>query len=338
MPRSKQGASWVRKAESVDGENELHVGDTVKTFSLRGNPRKTSTPVNSLYLVASPSKLGPMYIAGFASVAAITTEEFKTLKTALGARLSKTVREQIDQATHRMIDTIALKARLHDWKEFEDRLQAIVKTGKACVEAANDLVLMTHRDAPDAKEHEGAISVDRAIKAYISFNCHAKSVVQIDIREILRVCEVGLKEVDQASRRGSKGSHAGAKGHVELQRFLGSMFATAQLAEARITLPSNESVVQHGSKKSTSFFRFVREALNIAGAKGAAAIKATHLTDDEKTRAQHILGLYVKKSDWALLDQLRKVRKSGMQSAQVRKIDRRQGRIPVLGRKATLVH
>jgi hypothetical protein len=92
MPRSKQGASWVRKAESVDGENELHVGDTVKTFSLRGNPRKTSTPVNSLYLVASPSTLGPMYIAGFASVAAITTEEFKTLKTALGARLSKTVR------------------------------------------------------------------------------------------------------------------------------------------------------------------------------------------------------------------------------------------------------
>src|SRR5205823_899601 len=144
--------------------DDLHIDDIVKVFSPEGDPRKASTPLNSAFIFTSKFTLGPTYLSGFASTEPITVEEFNKLEGASGMGLSKNIREQIGRATHRMILGVALKARLPDWKEFEQRLKAIVEKGKDCIKAAKDFIDMTHFDARDAEASEGILSVERVLK------------------------------------------------------------------------------------------------------------------------------------------------------------------------------
>jgi hypothetical protein len=179
-----------------------------------------------------------------------------------------------------MAAMIALPERIPGWDAFRDRLVAIIESGQACLKAAQQFVQMTHPSSLGKDKPKGALSVDQAVKTYLSLAGLNDSIVDIDIAAILEACQRGLEEVEpRASKRGTKSN-------IALARFLHAVEIAAQLSGAPTALPSNKIREKYELQSTTPFFRFGRECLKIAITNGKAAIAAASLADGERSRAE----------------------------------------------------
>lgn len=77
---------------------------------------------------------------------------------------------------------------------------------------------------------------------------------------------------------------------------------------ASTTLPSNQIKEKDGPTELTSFFKFTREVLNLAAAKGTLAIAQSDLLESEKEAG--LKALTVHRPDATLLDYLRQARRN----------------------------
>jgi hypothetical protein len=285
----------------------LRVGDPVEVFSPSGDPRIKSTSLESAYAIPLQIPIGPLLLSDFVTVAPLTDEQCSALQKTLGVTLTKAAREEIDSEIHRMVATIALAARIPGWGTFRKRLGEIIKYGQTCKKAAQQFMQMTDpRSLRKDKPPKGALSLDQAVKTYLSLASFKDSIIKIDIDAILEACRVGLKEVEpRASKSGPKPA---------LASFLHTVELAAQLSDGPTKLPSNRIREEDALPSTTPLFRFVRECLAIAITNGKAAITAASLTDDERSRADEIfskLGKYItgsRKSDGAFLSRWLKAR------------------------------
>jgi len=166
---------------------------------------------------------------------------------------------------------------------------------------------MTQPSSLGKDKPKGALTVDQAVKTYLSLAVSADSIVDIDIDAILEACQRGLEEVEpRASKRGTKSN-------ITLARFLHAVEIAAQLSGAPTALPSNKIREKEELPSTTPFFRFGRECLKIAITNGKAAITASSLADDERSRAEKMFSDLAKytgdqKSDGAFLSRWRDAR------------------------------
>jgi hypothetical protein len=315
MPRSKRRKSgWLPFVVPVHFNWRPHVGDRVVTYSPTGDPRDCSTSLEPAYIagpeVGPKVPVGPLLLSGFIDVEPLTDEECRSLEARLGVPITTATREEIDAAIYRMSATIALSARIPSWDAFRRRLQAIIKSGQDCINATQQFVRMADPSVVVESKTKGALSLDQAVKTYLSLAGIGDSLMDIKLQAILAACHQGLEEVGpRASKRGPKGST------LALWRFLQSIETATKLSEVRTTLPSDSIREKFGPEKSTAPFDFGRQCLEFAIAKGKAAIGAASLSDSERTNAERVLshlGSYTiktRKSEGALLSRWRDARR-----------------------------
>jgi hypothetical protein len=283
MARSKRRKSgWVSFVVPVHSGWRPRVGDSVLTYSPAGDPRDRSTSLDTAYIVPPQVSVGPLVLSDFVDVAPLSDEECHSLQATLGVTLTKETRDEIDAAIRRMVATIALSARIPGWDAFRKRLQAIIKYGQDCIKAAEQFVQMTDPSLLERDEPKGALSLDRAVKTYLSLTGFDDSIVDIKIDVILATCQQGLEEVGpRASKRGPKGN--------ALWRFLQSIETAAKESGSSTTLAPDSIREKDGPEMTTPLFEFGRQCLEFAIAKGKAAIGAASLSDSERTNAERVL-------------------------------------------------
>jgi hypothetical protein len=309
VSRSKRRkSSWLPVANPLTSTRKLRVGDPVEVFSPSGDPRIKSTSLESAYAIPLQIPIGPLLLSDFVTVAPLTDEQCSALQKTLGVTLTKAAREEIDSEIHRMVATIALAARIPGWGTFRKRLGEIIKYGQTCKKAAEQFVQMTDPRSLGKDKPKGALSVDQAVKTYLSLTSIEDSIVQVNIDTILETCRRGLKEVEpRASKRGKKSN-------IALARFLHTVELAAQLSGGPTTLPSNAIRETDALPSTASFFRFGCECLNIAITNGKVAITAASLANDERSRAEKMfshLEKYIagdQNSDGAFLSRWRDAR------------------------------
>ena len=166
---------------------------------------------------------------------------------------------------------------------------------------------MTDPSLLEREEPKGALSLDRAVKTYLSLTGFDDSIVDIKTDVILARCQQGLEEV------GPSASKRGPKGTLVLWRFLQSIETAAKLSKGPTTLPSDSIREKFGPGSTTPLFDFGRKSLKIAITKGKAAIGAVSLADGERSDAEKMLSRLdsytseTQKSNGALLSQWRAV-------------------------------
>ena len=314
MSRSKRRKSgWLPFVVPVHSDWRPRVGNKVVTYSPTGDPRDRSTSLKSAYIAGPESGLtvGPLLLSDFIDVAPLTEEECRLLQATLGVPITPAAREELDTAIQRVVATIALSARIPSWDAFRTRLQAIIKSGQDCIKAAQQFVRMAEPRLIEEDKPKGALSLDQAVKTYLSLTRVGHSVMDIDIGAILASCKQGLEEVEpRASKRGTKGTLA-------LWWFLRSVEKAAKLSEGQTTLPSDQIRETDGPEKSTALFDFGRECLKIAVRNGRAAIHTASLSDSERADAEKVLShldsytIETRKSKGALLSRWRDARRTG---------------------------
>ncbi len=270
--------------------------------------RSKSTSLESAFFVSSKIPIGPLLLSDFVTVAPITDEQSSALQNALGVLLTKTAREEIDAAIHRMVGTIALAARIPSWGDFREQLSEIINSGQTCIKAAQQFVQMTDPRALGKDKPKGTLTADQAVKTYLSLAGIKDSIVQVDIDGILETCQRALDEVKpRASKRGPKPN-------IALDNFLNAIETVAQNSGAPIKLPSDNIRGKGELRPLTAFFRFGRECLKIAITNGERAIAAASLMDDERPRVEKMfsdLREYIagdRKSDGAFLSRWREAK------------------------------
>ena len=309
MARSKRRKTgWLPAVLPVHSDWRPRVGDSVVTFSPAGDPRHRSTSLDSAYILPPQNSVGPLLLSDFIDVASLTDEQCNALQKTLGVPLTKASREEIDAAIHRMAATIALSERIPGWDAFRERLGAIIESGQTCIKAAQQFVQMTHPGSLGKDNPKGALSVDQAVKTYLSLAGYKDSIVRVEIDAILESCRQGMEEVEP------RASKSGTKSNIALARFLHAVEIAAQLSGVPTALPSNKIREKDELPSTTPFFRFGRECLKIAITNGKAAITAASLADGERSRAEKMfshLEKYItgdQKSDGAFLSRWRDAR------------------------------
>lgn len=284
MPRSKRRKfAWVPFAIPVNSEWRPRVGDSIDTISPAGDPRHRSTLLKAAYLVSPNVPIGPMLLSDFINVAPLTDGQCRALQEQLGAVFIKTSREEIDAAIYRLVATIALSARIPNWRAFRVRLRAIIKSGQDCLRNARQFVQMTDPGSLRNDKPKGALSVDHAVKMHLLLAGLDGCNVNVQINAILETCQRGLDEVEpRASKRGPKVNH------LALRRFLQSVESAARSSRGPMALPSDAIREHSGSRATTPLFRFGRECLKLAITNGRAAIVAPQLADVERAHAQQV--------------------------------------------------
>lgn len=310
MARSKRRKSgWLPFVVPVHSGWQPRVGDKVLTFSPAGDPRDSSTSLEQAYIVPPKTPIGPLLLSNFIDVVPLSDDQFHFLQKTLGAAITEETRDEIDAAIRRLVTTIALSARIPGWDAFRKRLQAIIKSGQDCIKAAQQFVQMTDPSFVVEGNPKGALSLDRAVKQYLSLAGFKNSIVEINIDAILAACQQGLQEVEpRASSRGPKGNN------LMLWRFLQSVETAAKESGGPMRLPSDRIREETAPQSTTPLFDFGRECLKIAISNGKVAIGAASLADDEKVQAERMLSYlnkYIKddhSANGALLSRWRSAR------------------------------
>lgn len=262
MSRSKRRkSSWLPVAFPINSNRKLRVGDPVEVLSPSGDPRIKSTSLKSAFFVPSQIPIGPLLLSDFVTVAPLTPKQFSALQKSLGVPLTKTAREEIDSAIHRMVATIALAARIPGWGAFRERLGAIIESGQTCIKAAQQFEQMTRTQPPLKDKPKGALSVDQAVKTYLALAVIKHSILNINIDAILEACRRALKEVEPRALK------TGPKQNIALGRFLNTVEVAAQLSGGPITFPSNKIRETGELPSTTPFFRFGRECITLRNAR-----------------------------------------------------------------------
>ena len=273
------------RSSPISSSRKPRVGDSVSVAQPIGDPSITSTSLKAAFSVSPQIPIGPLLLSDFVTVEPLTAKQCSALQETLGVPLIKSAREEIDAAMHRMVATIALSARIPGWGAFRERLNAIIKSGQTCIKAAQQFVQMTDPRSLGKDKPKGTLSVDQAVKTYLSLAGFKDSVVQVNINAILEACQRGLKEVEP------RASKTGKKPNIALARFLHTVEVAAQLSGGPTTIPSNKIREKDELPSTTSFFRFGRECLKIAITNGKAAMTAASLADDERSRAEETFSI-----------------------------------------------
>jgi hypothetical protein len=282
VSRSKRRkSSWLPLALPINLTRKPRVGDSVVVRSPLGDPRITSTSLKAAFAVSPQIPIGPLLLSDFVTVEPLTDKQCNALQETLGVPLTKAAREEIDAAIQRMVATIALAARIPGWGDFRERLAAIIKSGRAYIKAAHEFVQMSHPRTLSKDKPKGALSVDQAVKTYLSLAGFKDSIVPVEIDAILESCRQGLEEVEpRASKR--------PEVNIGLANFLRAIDTIAQESGAPTTLPSDSVRERSEPLRLTRHFRFGRECLKIAVTNGEASITTASLTDQERSYAEKI--------------------------------------------------
>ena len=309
MSRSKRRkSSLLPVALPIDSTRALRVGDSVMVFSPSGDPRIKSTSLKSAFFVPSQIPIGPLLLPEFVTVAPLTAKQCSALQETLGVPLTKTAREEIDAAMHRMVATIALAARIPGWGDFRERLRAIIKYGQICKKAAEQFVQIVGPGWLRKEKPKGALSIDQAVETYLSLAGIKDDIVHVNIDCTLETCQRALDEVEP------RASKPGTKSNIALANFLRAIETVAYESGAPIKLPSDSIREKGAPRRLTAVFRFGRECLKVALTNGERAMTAASLTDDEALRAEKTfsdLRKYIageRKSDGAFLSRWRDAR------------------------------
>ncbi len=275
-------------------------GELLSIFSPFDDPRTTKAPRGLVYGIPVPFELAPTFFSGFLGIETISADERTQLGRLLGVELTESCCKDLDLQIQRFVAGVALAQQLPSWKDYAGRLKEIAAICDQLLEAArrfHDLIFWKPNDDPPKA---GALSLDSSVKHYFYLS-GARPEIVVDLSTVPALCADNLKTIQPlASRRGTKQN-------LNFYLFMQSLFHLAQESGADITLPSGQIKEKFNSSDRPPFFKFVREALDLALQKGRAAIEQSDLPPLEKDEALRRLA-HCRKTDGGILGYLNQVR------------------------------
>ncbi len=276
------------------------VEDRVAVFGLPGDPKDPSTPLDSAWGISEKPMLSPLFLLRFVEVAPISSDERATLQQMLKVDITDPVKEKIENAIQQLTTHVALKHKLPIWELFEKRQEEVI--------LALERLIMLFASMSN-KIIDGVLSVDQTLGSHVALLLSKSPGGQkipeltIALSVVLGACKQVLHEIKtQKSTRGPKVD-------IAFDVFCNEMIDVARVANLDITLPSPRDMTpaKEGApeKINSSFLMFVRQVIELAARKGAAAIELVSLTEEEKRAVTNILNGYKLKTDRTLADDLR---------------------------------
>ena len=284
--------------DSPSGKLRVHFYPPVKAGT------DPSTWTLGKYYLHEDARLEPMYLSDLFYVAPLSGQEAEHLRKSLKVHFSRNTRNGIGQAIECLVVTTALAPRLPTPRQFAERLQRIIETGRACL-AFNNLI---GKGSIDDTLDTGIVSIDTAVSHYLATRAEGEtrkaSVSNDFFKDITRVCEDALADLTPLlSRRGTKPDLA-------FRLFLESVLEGIHSSGISTALPSNAIKERSTLESMTPFATFVYEAIRLAKSKGDIALDKSKLPPKEIAEAKNVLARYATMSEGAVVDHLRKAKKS----------------------------
>lgn len=226
----------------------------------------------------------------------INEEDLDAIKAVLKSPLSGGDIEELGGAIHSLLIELAFPEINSHWKLLAKQLVEIRDAGRVFLKLADPpmglgrmVVLLP-----------ASVTVVAALQSKTSLRKQYRGAVS-GVAAVVANCERALDELNP------KISTRGKKGDLGLQKFMQRIVV---LAGSNLALPSNEDVTSGKSRRQTPLVLFSKAVIKIVVREGKKAVEGSALQKAQKKTALRAIRELSNKSDGALIEQLRKAKKS----------------------------